>query len=137
MSQSGSAPYGKHKQKLEIGFFKFPEVVALFKFWKVAIHKYSSDTFIVLIHGAGIFEIPKTMRICEFRIKVKEIKVSFGVGRKTQVERSVPTIYALTREEKLIRKCPVDRRIGEVLKGVLNKLKYINLPSMYDKLAKQ
>ena len=136
MSQSGSAPYGKHKQKLEIGFFKFPEVVALFKFWKVAIDNCSSDTFIVLIHGADIFEILKTMRICEFRIKVKEIKVSFGVGCKTQVEGFVPTIYALTREEKLIRKCPVDRRIGEVLKGVLNKLKYTNLPSMYDKLAK-
>ena len=136
MSQSGSAPYGKHKQKLEIGFFKFPEVVALFKFWKVAIDNCSSDTFIVLIHGADISEILKTMRICEFRIKVKEIKVSFGVGCKTQVEGSVPTIYALTREEKLIRKCPVDRRIGEVLKGVLNKLKYTNLPSMYDKLAK-
>ena len=39
-------------------------------------------------------------------------------------------MYVLTREEKLIRKCPVDTRIEEVLKGVLNKNCIINLPSI-------
>ena len=126
LPQSGSAPCGQQKQKLGIGFLKFPEDIALLKFWKGTVDQCSSHTFIVLIYGAGIFEIPKTTRICEFRAKVKGIKGSFGVGRKTQVEGSVPTINVLKREEKLIRKCPVDRRIEKLFKGVLNKLKLYN-----------
>lgn len=62
LPQSGSVPCGKHNQKLGIGSFKFPEDIVLFKFWKVAFDQCSSDTFIVLIHGADIFEILKTTK---------------------------------------------------------------------------
>ena len=45
----GSASFDKHKQKSGIGFFEFPEYVALFKVWKKTIGQYNmkgdADTF--------------------------------------------------------------------------------------------
>ena len=118
--QCGSASYDKHKQKSGIGFFKFPENVALFKVWKKTIGQYRRKG------GADTFEIKKTTRICEFHFQAKEIKVSLGVGRKTLVEGAVPSIFPSKRkEERPTRKPPADRksnisvaaRIGQVVEG--------------------
>ena len=89
--QHGSASYGKHKQKPGIGFFKFPENVALFKVWKKAIGQNRRKG------GADTFEIKKTTSICEFHFQGKEIKVSLGVGHKTLVEGAVPSIFPSKR----------------------------------------
>ena len=118
--QCSSASYDKHKQKSGIGFFKFPENVALFKVWKKTIGQYRRKG------GADTFEIKKTTRICEFHFQAKEIKVSLGVGRKTLVEGAVPSIFPSKRkEERPTRKPPADRksnisvaaRIGQVVEG--------------------
>ena len=39
----GSTSYHKHKQKLGIEFFKFPENVALFKVWGNTIGQYRRE----------------------------------------------------------------------------------------------
>ena len=52
--QCGSALYDKHKQKSDIGLFKFPENVALFIVWKKTIDQYRREG------GADTFDIKKT-----------------------------------------------------------------------------
>ena len=95
--QCGSASYDKHKQKSGIGFFKFPENVALFKVWKEAIGQYRRKG------GAGTFEIKKTTRICKFHFQAKEIKVFLGVERKTLVEGAIPLIFLSKRKETYMK----------------------------------
>ena len=86
--QCGSALYDKYKQKSDIGFFNFPENVALFKVWKKAIGQYRRRG------GADTCKIKKTTRICDFHFQAKEIKVSLIVGRKTLVEGVARSIFS-------------------------------------------
>ena len=88
----GRPSYYKHKQKSGIGFFKFPENVALFKVLKKTIGQCRREG------GSDTFENKKTTRICEFQFQAKEIKVSYGVSRKTFVERAVSSIFPSKRK---------------------------------------
>ena len=47
--QCGSASYDKHKQKSGIGFFKFPENVALFSVWKKTIGQHRRKGALILL----------------------------------------------------------------------------------------
>ena len=48
--------------------------------------------------------------VCEFRFNPKQIGVSFGIGRKTYLPGSVPSVFEFkTEEEKKERKPPKPR----------------------------
>ena len=66
--QCGSASYDKLKQKSGIGFFKFPENVALFKVWKKTIGQYRRKG------GADTFETRKQRVFVNFITRQKRLK---------------------------------------------------------------
>ena len=85
-----SATYNREGEKTGIGFFKFPnkeQCPELYKTWASIIKNYRR------CGGKDTFQIKKSTVICEFHFKREEIKGSAGIGRKTLVKGTVPSIF--------------------------------------------
>ena len=108
--QCGSAQNDKHKQKINIALFSFPnkeKKPEVYKVWYKEIQKYRRKG------GDDGFKINKYTKVCEFHFKEEEIKISIGCGIKTlKTGNEVPSIYKFkqtTSEKK--RKSPHKRLI--------------------------
>ena len=96
--------YNKNKSKSGIGLFKFPAETSLRRKWLAAISRYRRKG------GVDQFKITNATRVCEFHFKPDEIRVSKGIGRKTLLRGSVPSMFKFKQsEEKNVRKLPPKR----------------------------
>ena len=59
--------------------------------------------------GVDQFKITNATRVCEFHVKPDEIRVSKGIGRKTLLRGSVPSIFKFRQSKKNVRKLPPKR----------------------------
>ena len=95
--------YDKNKCKSGIGLFKFPAETSLRRKWLAAISRYRRKG------GVDQFKITNATRVCEFHFKPDEIRVSKGIGRKTLLRGSVPSIFKFKKSEENVRKLPPQR----------------------------
>ena len=102
-----SATYDREKNKTGIGFFKFPKRPDINKKWSSIIKQYrrsgSNDSF----------KIKSTTVVCEFHFKQEEIKISAGIGRKTLIPGSVPSIFKFKESVPPKKRKPPPIRIVE------------------------
>ena len=71
-----------------------PKDPALRKKWLKVIKKYRRTG------GADKFSKIKKVMVCEFDFNPKQILVSLGIGRKTYLSGSVPSVFEFKPEEK-------------------------------------
>lgn len=101
-----SSFYDKNKRRSGIGLFKFPVETSMRRKWLSVISIYRRKG------GADQFKVTNATRICEFHFKSEEIRVSKGIGRKTLVPGSVPSVFTFRQSdesEKSVRKLPPQR----------------------------
>lgn len=77
-----SASYNRHGQLSKIGFFTLPNDAVLSQKWFDAIQDCDSS-----------FVPRRSISVCEFHFKDKEIKVSLGIGRKKLIPGSIPSLF--------------------------------------------
>jgi hypothetical protein len=105
----GSAFYDKYKNKTNIGLFKIPSDKSMRTKWMSFISRYRRRG------GADNFKVTNATVVCEFHFKLDEIRVSKGIGRKTLVCGSVPSVFKITERSQQInsRKSPAKRLFVE------------------------
>ena len=103
-----SATYDRDKNKTGIGFFKFPKRPDVHKKWSSIIKQYRRSG------GNDSFKIKSTTVVCELHVKQEEIKVSAGIGRKTLIPGSLPSIFKFKESSpQKKRKSPPKRIVEE------------------------
>ena len=85
--QCGNATYNAQDQRSGIGFFKFPKDTKLRKSWVRVLSQHRRKG------GNDMFSINDKTVICEFHFEITEIRVSLGMGRKTLVHGSIPSLF--------------------------------------------
>ena len=96
-----SAFYDSNREKTGIALFKLPKETNLQKKRLKEIGKYRRKG------GTDNFSKNKKVMVCEFHFPPEQIKVSMGVGRKTYLPGSVPSIFECRKiMEKKTRKPP-------------------------------
>ena len=89
-----SAFYDANRIKTGISHFKLPKDPALCKKCLQVIERYRRAG------GADKFSKTKKFMVCEFHFKPKQIRVSLGIGRKTYLPGSVPSVFDFKPEER-------------------------------------
>ena len=89
-----SAFYDANRIKTGISHFKLPKDPALCKKCLQVIERYRRAG------GADKFSKTKKFMVCEFHFKPKQIRVSLGIGRKTYLPVSVPSVFDFKPEER-------------------------------------
>ena len=60
--------------------------------------------------GNDSFTVTDSTRVCEFHFKPEEIRISSGIGRKTLVPGSVPTIFKFKEKPPVKHRKPPAKR---------------------------
>ena len=94
ISRCQSAFYDANRVKTDTALFKLPKDPVLRKKWLQVIKRYRRTG------GADKFNKTKKAMVCEFHFSPKQIRVSLGIGRKTYLPRSVPSVFEFKPEEK-------------------------------------
>ena len=89
-----SAFYDANRVKTGIAIFKLPKDPALRKKWLQVIKRYRRTG------GTDKFSKTKKVMVCGFHFNPKQIRVSLGIGRKTYLPESVPSVFEFKPEEK-------------------------------------
>ena len=99
-----SAFYDANRVKTGIALFKLPKDPALRKKWLQVIKSYRRTG------GADKFTKTKKVMVCEYHFTSKQIRVSLGIGRKTYLPGSVPSVFEFKPEERKKGGKPPDPR---------------------------
>ena len=89
-----SAFYDANRVKTGTALFKLPKDPALRKKWLQVIKRYRRT------RGADKFSKTKKVMVCQFHFNPKQIRVFLGIGRKTYLPGSVPSVSEFKPEEK-------------------------------------
>ena len=94
----------KDKNKTEIGLFSFPSEEGLRRQWIKVISRYRRKG------GDDAFTITKNTKVYEFHFPINNLKIGYGMGKKTLVPGSLPSIFKFKESTaKRGRKSPTKR----------------------------